>query len=396
MRITHLIHSLDRRSGGPSHALRELAHRQRLHHEVTVLASDAQSAEPWLPAKNFRQSIKDSPEFEGCDVRLLRGFGRHGIFRRFRFCPSLPTELATISADLFHIHGLFSHVTMAGAASAVKRRIPYIVRPAGGLNPHSLSAGQSSGKALLFRLWERRLYEKAAAIHVTSHREGAVIRKLFPTARIVLAPHGVVVPSQDEIDRSRWLLARHYPWAERRFVLFLSRLHQKKNPLRLIQAFHRIAEDDPSLDLVMAGSDAGELAACQREAHCLAIDKRVHFPGFLSGDLKTGAFASAALFALPSEDENFGLSVIEALAAGAPVLTTPGVDSHRYVMEADAGMICSPDADRMAEYLKEMLQIRNYDSKSIRAYVQQRLGWDRVIRKLDLVYQEIEKSPWEK
>lgn len=114
---------------------------------------------------------------------------------------------------------------------------------------------------------------------------------------------------------------------DRRFLLFLSRLHEKKGCDLLFQAFAKTASAAPDLDLVMAGPDqVGLEAKLRRIAAENGIASRVHWPGMLSGDIKWGALRACDAFVLPSHQENFGISVVEALAAGRPVLISNQVN----------------------------------------------------------------------
>ena len=92
----------------------------------------------------------------------------------------------------------------------------------------------------------------------------------------------------------------------------------------------------------MAGPDeCGWQASLQGLAAGLGIGDRVTWMGPLYGDLKWGALREAEVFALPSHNENFGISVVEALACGVPVLATP-VGIAPEVLEGIEGCYCGP------------------------------------------------------
>ena len=112
-------------------------------------------------------------------------------------------------------------------------------------------------------------------------------------------------------------------------MLFLSRLDTKKGLDLLLQAFARVRGAGQNPALVVAGTgDAAFEAGLRREAARLGIDGDLHWAGFLSGADKLAALADADLFVLPSYSENFGISVVEAMAAGLPgAHFRPGGDS---------------------------------------------------------------------
>ena len=115
MRLLHVIHSLDPRSGGPSHAIRAMVREQvRAGCQVTLLATDVQSAEPWAPREEYRRHILEDPAFSGAEVFLGRSFGRRRPWSRFSYSPECAGWLCRRLADankrpeVVHIHGVFS------------------------------------------------------------------------------------------------------------------------------------------------------------------------------------------------------------------------------------------------------------------------------------------------
>lgn len=105
----------------------------------------------------------------------------------------------------------------------------------------------------------------------------------------------------------------------RRYILFLSRIHEKKRCDLLVEAFARVAPAHPDVDLVIAGPDQiGLQAKLQHQAQNLGIADRIHWAGLMIGDPKWGALRGCDAFILPSHQENFGVAVAEALACGRP------------------------------------------------------------------------------
>jgi glycosyltransferase involved in cell wall biosynthesis len=146
----------------------------------------------------------------------------------------------------------------------------------------------------------------------------------------------------------------------RKFVLFLSRIHEKKGVDLLIAAFARHAAAHPDVDLVIAGPDqSGLQPSLMKMAADLNVAARIHWPGMLSGDAKWGAFRAAEFFALPSHQENFGVVVAEALALGKPVLITDKVNIWREIEADRAGVVVQDSAEGVDEGLGRMLAMSN-------------------------------------
>jgi glycosyltransferase involved in cell wall biosynthesis len=128
---------------------------------------------------------------------------------------------------------------------------------------------------------------------------------------------------------------------DKRVLLFLGRLHPKKGCDILIDAFAQVADD--SVALVLAGPDqVGWQAELQQRAEQLKVSTRVIFPGMLQGEMKRAALAAADAFVLPSHQENFGMAVVECLAAGLPVLISNRINIWREIDQDRAGYV-EPD-----------------------------------------------------
>ena len=125
--------------------------------------------------------------------------------------------------------------------------------------------------------------------------------------------------------------------------MFLSRIHRKKGCDLLLEAFARLAQANPDLDVVIAGPDPDGLQPqLEARARVLGIDQRVHWTGMLAGDEKWGAFQAALGFVLPSHQENFGVATVEALACGVPVLISDKVNIWPEILRDQSGIV-NPD-----------------------------------------------------
>jgi len=128
--------------------------------------------------------------------------------------------------------------------------------------------------------------------------------------------------------------------AGQRYLLYLSRIHEKKGCDLLLQAFERIAASQPDLHLVMAGPDRHNLRGrIEPLISDPAVRARVHWPGMLEGDAKWGAYRGAEAFTLISHQENFGIVVAEALAAGLVPLISNKVNIWREIEETGSGLV---------------------------------------------------------
>jgi glycosyltransferase involved in cell wall biosynthesis len=203
----------------------------------------------------------------------------------------------------------------------------------------------------------------AAAVLFTSEEERRLARESFALYRCreVVVNYGTTPPPPD-LERAREEFLAAFPeLREKRLLLFLGRLHEKKGCDLLIEAFAAVRNDadaDPSLHLVMAGPGADEeyVARLKRLAASVTKDDgSITFPGLLTGNRKWGAFSAAEAFLLPSHQENFGIAVAEALGCGTPVLISDKVNIWREIEADGAGYVENDDLAGTTVLLKRWL-----------------------------------------
>ena len=357
MRVLHVIPSLDPCDGGPSIALPLMARSLAMQGmEVDVVAT--MSAED---AREQGVRFGEPLQREGFTVRFFR--------RQTRFYKASLPLLRWLRAHvkdyaLVHNHALFSFAPLAGAWSARKSGVPYVMRPLGLLNTWGMENRRRWIKALSFRWLDRPALDGAAAIHYTSPGEEREAARLGLRARSVVIPLGIdLTPFQHLPDPELFL--ERFPHARgRQIILFLSRLDPKKGIEVLLEALTRLEprESSPIKPnqtqsnpiLVIAGSgDPAYVATLKERAMELNLEEDVVWAGFLDGKAKLAAFAAADLYVLPSYSENFGIALLEAMAAGLPCMST---DQVALAVEAgDAVRRVSLEAALWAEAICEVL-----------------------------------------
>ncbi len=181
--------------------------------------------------------------------------------------------------------------------------------------------------------------------------------------------YGISQPTGDPAAQIQAFHAKFPELAGRRYLLFMSRLHEKKGCDLLVGAFGRLAANFPDVDLVIAGPDQVRLQGkLQEVAARNGIDTRVHWPGMLSGDLKWGALRSAEAFVLPSHQENFGIAVVESLAAGRPVLISNQVNIWPDIQTDGAGLVDDDTLEGTERLLRRWLELPSAEREAIAAH----------------------------
>lgn len=236
-------------------------------------------------------------------------------WKRWGYMPGLPELLQDLGKmDLYHVQGLWQYLGHGLAVHARKTGVPYIVTLRGMLYPQAL---QHSAwvKKLALRLYQRRDLQRAACIHVTCEEEMVHYRELGFTNPVAVIPNPVKEVGMCQGDgRTR----------EKKCVGYLGRVHPRKRIERLIYAFDALREETRDWELWIIGADDLRYERFLRsEVKRLGLTN-VQFTGFLAGAAREDVMQSLSYLMLPSDFENFGMVVAEALARGIPVIVSKG------------------------------------------------------------------------
>jgi 1,2-diacylglycerol 3-alpha-glucosyltransferase len=131
-------------------------------------------------------------------------------------------------------------------------------------------------------------------------------------------------------------------------LLFVGRIGKEKNLSFLLRAFALIAEQERDAVLVLVGSGPEE-TVLHYSAMDLGIEERVIFTGKLPPETVAGAYRSADIFVFPSVTETQGLVLVEAMAAGLPVVAKAAYGSLAMVDDGITGFLCQGEEDEFAE-----------------------------------------------
>jgi glycosyltransferase involved in cell wall biosynthesis len=376
VKVLHVIPAVAARYGGPSEAALRTVRALEAAGVPSLLATTDADGRGRLPVR-----IGVEVEHEGARTLFFQRLPGESLK------PS-PKLAAWVRAhvrgyDVVHVHSVFSHPSLAAGAAARAAGVPYVVRPLGQLDRWSL--GQHGlRKRLFLTVAGRRLVTRAAAIHWTdpSERERA--------AGFAAERPGFVVPLG--VDERLFACGRATT-TRKPVVLFLSRLHPKKNADRLVEAFLAAGPALAGWTLVIAGDgDPGYVASLRDIVSRSGGEGRVRFVGWLSGEEKERALGEASLFALPSRQENFGIVVAEAMAAGTPVLVSEEVALSAEVARSGAGWVVPARIDGLRATLVEALLSGGELSRrgeSARDLAKTRFRWAAVADQLKAEYERL-------
>ncbi|MDE0220312.1 MAG: glycosyltransferase [Spirochaetaceae bacterium] len=342
----------------------------------------------WYSVPRMCQSLAS----RGHDVELSCLYGRHGIdgvtTREFAVLPvlrkfgiSIGHTCAMMAAarrvDLVHNHSLWSLMNMLAGWVVPGHRAKLVVSPHGTLSAAALSRRRSLKNAL----WplQYRTLAKADLLHATSAAEYRDIRSIGLGNPVAIIPNGIDVPRLPPTAATQ----------ETRTLLFLSRIHPHKGLDRLLTCWQRLQDRHPHWQLVVAGKgDSGYEKKIKAMANGLRL-RRVRFVGPVYGSAKSRLYTQSQLFALPTDSENFGMVVAEALAHSCPCVVTTGAPWEGLETEG-CGWWVERDVCALADALHTAMS-RSEDTlrrmgRIGRDWMIREYGWDAIGRQLDTAY----------
>jgi len=300
--------------------------------------------------------------------------------------------------DLLHIHAIFSYPSTIAMVIARHHRIPYIVRPLGQLCTWSLQQSARKKQAYL-QLIERENLYRSSALHFTSVQEQNEAEILELDCPSFILPHGITIPptlndiQQQQAHQS--LRQQLQLPSDEPILLFLSRLHAKKGLDYLLPALGQLKGQ--RFTFLLAGS--GELAyeaEISQLIKAAGLDGRVHRLGLVAGEMKQLLLKGSDLFVLTSYSENFGVAVLEAIAAGLPVVVTFGVALAEVVKEESVGFVAELEVESIATAIRQGLANptkRREMSARARALARRDYAWDSIAQRLCQIYKRILNQP---
>jgi glycosyltransferase involved in cell wall biosynthesis len=364
------------RYGGPINSVHGLCKAlARRGHEVTVATTNVDGeGESDVPL--------DRPvDMDGVQVRYFRA----GFPRRVYRSPSMGAYLARAvpSHDAIHLHSVFLWPTTAAARIARRRGVPYFLSPRGMLVRDLVERRSTAAKRAWIALFERRNIEGAAVIHATSGLEAAELEAFgFRLPPVIEIPNGIEIPIEAD-NAAPSLLCADLPAT---YVLFVGRINWKKGLETLFEALASAT----NVRLIIAGNDdEGYRARLDALAARLGIASRIRYLGFVDGPAKDELMRRAAAVVLTSRSENFGNVLLEAMAVGTPVVTTPGVGLADVVASARCGLVVPGDASSIAHALQRMCgdtTLRAELGRNARTVAAERFSWERIAAEFETQY----------
>jgi glycosyltransferase involved in cell wall biosynthesis len=351
MNILRVIPSMNPALGGPSQGIRNAIpelRKLKVHNEVVCLDEPGESflKKESFPVHALGNSKGPWKYSSTLYPWLLENIGRfdsiivHGLW-------------------LYHGYAVMKAVKQYRKLHGGKSEIKVYVMPHGMLDPWFQRAEGRKLKAIrnliYWRFIEKNIVNDADGLLFTCQEELKLAKTTFrpySPKRELNVGYGIAAPpvsSQGLIDGFR---AFCQLGEDASYLLFISRIDKKKGVDLLLEAYLSLKNENALLPkLVIAGPGLETEYGVEMQKIAFT-DKDIVFPGMLTGDLKWGAFYGAEAFILPSHQENFGISVAEALACGKPVLISNQINIWREISSGEGGFV----ADDTVEGVKYLLR----------------------------------------
>lgn len=391
LRVLHIVPSISLVYGGPSQMVRGFAQALGAAGvEVSVATTDSNGDVDEAPlAVPLGQPV---PE-EGYQVWYFRC----APFRRYKFSLGLLHWLwhHVRDYDVVHIHALFSPVSSAAATLTRWRRVPYLLRPLGTLDPADLRKKWRL-KQLYVALVERANLAGAAALHFTSQQEAEVSNYFGTQPPVRVLPLGVapLPPAEATMGRDSYTIPDAIP-GDRPVLLFMSRLDPKKGLDLLIPALEALQAEGIPFHFLLCGAnpqDRAYEAQIHQRLMASPLQPQVTITGFVTGAEKTALVQAADLFVLPSYYENFGIAVAEAMLAGLPVVISDQVYIWRDIEAGQAGWVCPCEQRALEDCLRTALkdtEERQRRGQQAVMVAQAEYSWPAIAKRAIAVYEEL-------
>jgi glycosyltransferase involved in cell wall biosynthesis len=371
MHHLHMTQSLEPLQGGGLGISTVALHRQFLAMGVESTLCSTHGGTPLLPAERTYEFKRVKPDFLYYAPELRRR-----------------AEQLVGQADVVHGHGFYVGTNWLLGREARRQQKPLVYHVHGFFEPWILNRSRWK-KRLVHWLFEDSNFRQVRLWRALTTKEAGQIRSLGLTAPIVVVPVGIdpkayAVPYQagETIETP---LAGDLTKVKPR-VVFVSRLHSKKGLDLLLPAWAGLGKLAQQWELIVAGPDEGGYAVVVDGAiQELGLKDSVRRVGKVTHETKVKLLKSADLFVLPSHSEGFTSAILEAMAAGLPVLATRACNFPE-LFQAGGGWECLPTRDSVQTALREALnasaQERRQRGEAGRQLLERNYTWPRIAERL--------------
>lgn len=401
MRVGFLVSSVSRAAGGLFQSVRGLA---------KAVGSPNSNVEVF--GISDERSAVDLPEWRPLSVQTFRP-----QLRAWGYSNELVPAMVAADLDVLSVHGLWKYCSVGARRWHRRTGRPYVVHPHGMLEPWALRNAKAK-KRIAAVLYENEHLRGAACLRALSEAEAESIRACGLRNPICVIPNGVDLPElgdDPKLDASSAVVSAGLSGSPghtqqigalgtahatttgfrtfgqgRKILLYLGRLHPKKNVANLIRAWNDTFNSQHSASdswvLAIAGWDQG---GYESELKHIAASPSVVFLGPQFGAEKRECYRECDAFILPSLSEGLPMTVLEAWAYSKPVLMTPECHLPEG-FSAEAALRIGSTQEEIAAGLKQLTEMNDDDRRAMgnrgRALAATKFSWPRIGEQMRAVF----------
>jgi glycosyltransferase involved in cell wall biosynthesis len=325
----------------------------------------------------------DEPKEENVDGLKVKRSRRFFSLSNMNFFPGVFFRIRKEEFDLMHLHHPDPVGNISGWFWAKRKNKPYVVTYHADISRKDLL--RKIAAPIYENLFLKRILREAEFVTTTT--------PIYPKISCVLSKmklETVTVPcgydSSRFIPKNPQTLKKKLGLEKKKVILYLGRLNYYKGLPYLIEAYRQIRQKMPDTALVIAGSGPEE-----KKLKELSRGLGIIFTGRVPDKEMAEYYSLAEVYVLPSvyEAEGFGISLLEAMACGVPVVTT-NLSGMPYVVNfGKAGLLCEPrDSKELAQKILILMENKGERAtvlKNAKGWVSN-FTWDRVSKELEKVY----------
>jgi len=367
MKVGFLVSSVSREAGGLFQSVRGLA---------KAVASTNASVRVF--GIRDEESAGDLQKWRPLSVQTF-----HPQLRAWGYSNQLVPAMLNADVDILSVHGLWKYCSVGSQRWRRRTGRPYVVHPHGMLEGWALRNGRWK-KRIAAALYENQHLRGAACLCALSEAEARSIRRYGLRNPLCVIPNGVDLPDLSKVKGKGQSESR-------RTLLYLGRLHPKKNISNLIRAWNQTSKTQRgSRDrwiLAIAGWDQG---GYETELKNIADGASVVFLGSQFGAEKRECYRTCDAFILPSLSEGLPMTVLEAWAHAKPVLMTPECNLPEG-FEANAALRIGTTSEEIAAGLRQLVEMSGDDRAAMgtrgRTLVSTKFSWPQIGEQMRAVYE---------
>lgn len=174
-------------------------------------------------------------------------------------------------------------------------------------------------------------------------------------------------------------------------ILFMGRLGERKGTYDLIEAFKYVVDNHPDAQLLLGGD--GELDKVRQILRDNNIEEKVKVLGWVGGEQKIELFRRSDIYALPSYNEGLPGSILEAMAAGSPIVSTTVGGIPEAVLDGQNGYLVKPgDIHALSQALARLCEdksLRNRMGQASRELIKDKFNINKIVLQIVTLYKDV-------